>query len=94
MEEQAVTTSEISRAVSEAAAGAAEIASNVAGAAQGTRDTSSGAASTLTAARDLARTAERLRTLVAQFVVGSGGRPGPGVAAPAATAPVAGAAPA
>ena len=69
VEEQTATTNEISRSVSEAAQGATEIASNVAGVAAAAGETSEGAANTLTSARDLARMADELRRLVAQFVV-------------------------
>jgi methyl-accepting chemotaxis protein len=76
VEEQTVTTNEISRSVGEAARGANDIASNITGVARATEGTSDGAASTRSAAHNLAEIAEELNRLVARFVVGDG--PGDG----------------
>jgi methyl-accepting chemotaxis protein len=75
VEEQTVTTNEISRSVGEAARGANDIAANITGVARATEDTSGGAASTQSAAHNLAQLAEELGRLVGRFVVedGSGG---------------------
>ncbi len=83
VEEQTVTTNEISRSVGEAARGANDIAANITGVARATEDTSGGAASTQSAAHNLAQLAEELGHLVGRFVVedGSDGdqtRPGGG----------------
>ncbi len=72
VEEQTVTTNEISRSVGEAARGANDIASNITGVARATLDTSGGAASTQSAAHNLAQLAEELSRLVARFVVEDG----------------------
>jgi methyl-accepting chemotaxis protein len=75
VEEQTVTTNEISRSVGEAARGANDIAANITGVARATDDTSGGAASTQSAAHNMAQLADELSRLVARFVVddGSGG---------------------
>jgi methyl-accepting chemotaxis protein len=72
VEEQTVTTNEISRSVGEAARGANDIASNITGVARATEDTSGGAASTQSAAHNMAQLAEELSRLVARFVVEDG----------------------
>jgi methyl-accepting chemotaxis protein len=70
VEEQSVTTNEISRNVSEAAQGASEIARNITGVAEATKNTSGGAGDTQTAAAELARMAAELQSLVARFKCG------------------------
>lgn len=72
VEEQTVTTNEISRIVGEAARGANDIASNITGVARATEETSGGAASTQSAAHNLAQLAEELGRLVSRFVVDDG----------------------
>ncbi len=72
VEEQTVTTNEISRSVGEAARGANDIAANITGVARATEDTSGGAASTQSAAHNLAQLAEELGHLVGRFVVEDG----------------------
>ncbi len=67
VEEQTATTNEIARNVAEAAAGSSEIAANITGVAQGAQETASGAATTQDSARSLARLADELRALVAEF---------------------------
>jgi methyl-accepting chemotaxis protein len=78
VEEQTVTTNEISRNVGEAARGANDIAANITGVARATEDTSGGAASTQSAAHNLAQLAEELTRLVARFVVDEGSGNGHG----------------
>ena len=72
VEEQTSTTNEVTRNVTEAAAGAGEIASNIAGVAQAAQDSSAGASTTRSAASGLAQLAEELTRLVGQFVVDDG----------------------
>jgi methyl-accepting chemotaxis protein len=72
VEEQTVTTNEISRSVGEAARGANDIAANITGVARATEDTSGGAASTQSAAHNMAQLADELSRLVARFVVEDG----------------------
>jgi methyl-accepting chemotaxis protein len=67
MEEQSVTTSEITRNVGEAARGSAEIARNIARVAQAAQSTTSGANDSQLAAQELARMAATLQQLVGQF---------------------------
>ena len=67
IEEQTVTTNEISRNVSEAARGSSEIASNISELASSTRTTSEGANQSQTAASDLAALAQDLQRLVSMF---------------------------
>jgi len=64
VEEQAATTSEISRAVKEAARGSAEIAQNMSSVAQAAESTSTGAHATQDAASDLANIAIDLQTVI------------------------------
>jgi methyl-accepting chemotaxis protein len=67
VEEQAVTTREISRSVSDAAAGSSEIAHNITGVAEAARTTTTGAVETLRAADELTHVSRELTALVAQF---------------------------
>jgi methyl-accepting chemotaxis protein len=67
VEEQAVTTSEIGRNVSDAARGTTEIAENVAGVAHAAESTAVGVGTTRQAAEELARMAEELESLVHEF---------------------------
>ena len=67
VEEQSVTTNEISRNVAEAAKGVADISQNITGVAQTAQNTSSGASETQTAAAKLAQMAAELNSLVGQF---------------------------
>jgi methyl-accepting chemotaxis protein len=67
VEEQTATTAEILRGVQEAATGASHIAENVGGVAQTAQHTTAGATDTLAAAQDLARMADELHAVVAQF---------------------------
>ena len=67
VEEQSVTTSEMSRNVAEAARGTNEISQNITGVAQAAQSTTNGASSTQTAAQDLARMSGTLQQLVSQF---------------------------
>ncbi len=70
VEEQAVTTNEISRSVTEAATGASEIARNITGVAETARGTTQGAAETHRAAEELSRLAAELQSLVSRFDLG------------------------
>ena len=72
MEEQTVTTNEMSRNVEEAAKGSNEIVQNITGAAQAAQSTARGAAQTQAAAQELARLASQLQTVVGQFKYGEG----------------------
>jgi methyl-accepting chemotaxis protein len=67
VEEQTATTSEISRNVAEASAGSSQIAHNITGVAQVARSTTDGAGNTKASADELARMAQDLQKLVAQF---------------------------
>ena len=67
VEEQSVTTSEITRNVAEAAQGSVEIARNIAGVADAAKSTSSGATDTQQAVGELAKMAADLKQLVHQF---------------------------
>ena len=69
VEEQAATTTEMSRNLGEAARGSTEIAGNISGVAQATKSTSKGATDIQAAAKDLYRTASDLQALVSQFKV-------------------------
>ena len=62
VEEQTVTTNEMSRNVSEAAKGSNEIVQNITGVAQAAQSTASGAAQTQSAAQELARLASELQS--------------------------------
>jgi methyl-accepting chemotaxis protein len=70
VEEQSVTTNEMSRNVTEAARGSNEIVENITGVAQAAQSTASGATQTQAAAQELARTASELQSLVNQFKYG------------------------
>ena len=70
VEEQAATTSEISRSVTEAAEGSLDIARNITGVAETAQATTQGAARTHLAAEELARLAAELQHLVRQFGLG------------------------
>ena len=67
VEEQSVTTSEMTRNVEEAAKGSNEIVANITGVAQAAQSTASGATQTQTAAQELARLASELQSEVGQF---------------------------
>jgi methyl-accepting chemotaxis protein len=67
VEEQTVTTNEMSRSVAEAAKGSNEIVQNITGVAQAAQSTASGATQTQGAAQELARLASELQSAVAQF---------------------------
>jgi methyl-accepting chemotaxis protein len=67
VEEQTVTTNEISHCVSDAAKGGAEIARNIVGMADTSKGTSIGAGNARKAAEDLARMAARLKEVVGEF---------------------------
>jgi methyl-accepting chemotaxis protein len=69
VEEQAATTAEIGRNVTEAARGGAEIAQNISSVAQAAQSTSSGATQTQASAGELSRMATELQRLVSQFQV-------------------------
>jgi methyl-accepting chemotaxis protein len=67
VEEQTVTTAEMSRNVGEAATGSKEIAQNINGVAQAAGSTTEGASNTKRAADELARIANDLQGLISQF---------------------------
>jgi methyl-accepting chemotaxis protein len=67
VEEQSVTTNEMSRNVGEAAKGSNEIVNNITGVAQSAQSTANGAMETQEAAQELARLATELQSLVGQF---------------------------
>ena len=69
VEEQAITTRDISRTVGEAATGSAEIARNITGVAEVARNTTAGAAECQRAAEGLARLAAELLMVIGQFRV-------------------------
>jgi methyl-accepting chemotaxis protein len=69
VEEQAVTTNEIGRSVTEAAGGASDIARSITGVAETARGTTQGATETHRAAEELARLATDLLGLVRRFTV-------------------------
>jgi methyl-accepting chemotaxis protein len=79
VEEQTVTTNEMSRNVAEAAKGSNEIVQNITGVAQAAQGTASGATQTQAAAQELARTASDLQSLVNQFKYGEDGAGAPPV---------------
>ncbi len=66
VEEQAATTAEIGRNVSDAARGSAEIAQNITGVAQAAQSTASGATQTQASSAELARMATELQRLVSR----------------------------
>jgi len=67
VEEQSVTTNEMSRNVGEAAKGTNEIVQNITGVAHAAQSTASGATETQAAAEELARLASELQSAVSQF---------------------------
>jgi methyl-accepting chemotaxis protein len=67
VEEQTVTTKEISRSMTEAAGGAGEIARNIVDVAFAVKNTTSGASDTLKASEDLSRMASKMETFVSKF---------------------------
>lgn len=67
VEEQSVTTNEMSRNVAEASKGSNEIVANITGVAQAAQSTASGATQTQAAAQELARLAVELQTAVSRF---------------------------
>jgi methyl-accepting chemotaxis protein len=67
VEEQTATTGEIGRNAAKAARGSSEIAQNVTGVAEAARTTTEGASNTKGAADELAKMAQDLQKLVAQF---------------------------
>ncbi len=71
VEEQAVTTDEIGRSVTEAATGASEIARNITGVAETARGTTQGASEAHRAAEELARLSSELLGLVGRFTLGA-----------------------
>jgi methyl-accepting chemotaxis protein len=70
VEEQAATTAEIGRSVTEAARGSEEIAGNVVGVADAAASTTQGAAQTQQSATELAALAADLQRMVGQFKIG------------------------
>jgi len=73
VEEQAATTSEMSRSVSEAARGAGEVAHNIQGVAQAAQSTSHGATDSQKAAQSLAEMSTHLGSLVGRFKLAKDG---------------------
>ncbi|MFI7599558.1 methyl-accepting chemotaxis protein [Actinoplanes sp. NPDC049681] len=69
VEEQTATTSEIGRSVAEAAGGSTEIARTISGVAEAAQNTNDGVTESRRTADELARLAEELQSLVAQFRV-------------------------
>ena len=69
VEEQTATTNEIGRNITEAATGSGEIAKNITGVAQAAQSTSTGAGNIQTASAELAKMANTLQQLVAQFAI-------------------------
>ena len=69
VEEQSVTTNEMSRNVGEASKGSNEIVQNITGVAEAAQSTASGATETQAAAQELARLATELQSAVSQFKV-------------------------
>jgi methyl-accepting chemotaxis protein len=67
VEEQATTTNEIGRSVSDASRATEEIVANITGVAEAVRGTSQGVGSTQAAATELSRLAEELRARVREF---------------------------
>jgi methyl-accepting chemotaxis protein len=67
VEQQTATSNEMSRNVTDAAAGSSEIADNISGVAGSAQTTTSAVAQAQTAASDLARMSSELRSLVGQF---------------------------
>jgi len=67
VEEQTVTTKEISRSMGEAAKGVGEIARNIVDVASAARDTTRGAGDTNKASEELSRMAAQMQTVVSKF---------------------------
>jgi methyl-accepting chemotaxis protein len=67
VEEQSVTTGEISRNISEATTGSAEIAENIVQVAQAAQSTAEGASNTQISAQELSRMAQGLQRLVDEY---------------------------
>jgi len=67
VEEQSVTTNEITRNLSEAAKGGADISQSIAGVAEAARTTTGGAGQTQKSAESLEKLAEELQTLIGHF---------------------------
>ena len=67
VEEQTVTTNEMSRNVSEASKGGMEIASNISSVAHAANSTNEGTKQTKEAAEELAKMASNLQTVVSQL---------------------------
>jgi methyl-accepting chemotaxis protein len=72
VEEQSVTTNEITRNLTEAAKGGADISRSIAGVAEAARTTTGGAGQTQKSAESLEKLAEELQTLIERFRYGSG----------------------
>lgn len=73
VEEQAVTTNEISRNMAEAAKGTGEVVQSISGIAAASKSTAEGAANVLTASQLLARMGEELITVASKFNTDSNG---------------------
>ena len=67
VEEQSVTTNEISRNIGEATSGSTEIAQNIVQVAQAAQSTAEGASNTQLSSQELARTAQDLQRLVDEY---------------------------
>lgn len=67
VEEQSVTTAEISRNISEATTGTAEIAENIVQVAQAAQSTAEGASNTQVSSQELSRMAQGLQKLVSEY---------------------------
>jgi methyl-accepting chemotaxis protein len=67
VEEQSVTTAEISRNIGEATTGTAEIAENIVQVAQAAQSTSEGASNTQVSSQELSRMAQGLQKLVSEY---------------------------
>ena len=85
VEEQSVTTNEITRNLTEAAKGGSDISRSIAGVAEAARTTTGGAGQTQKSAESLEKLAEELQALMGRFRYGVGGRVGPAIAAHART---------
>jgi methyl-accepting chemotaxis protein len=72
VEEQSVTTNEITRNLTEAAKGGADISRSIAGVAEAARTTTGGAGQTQKSAESLEKLAEELQTLIGRFRYDSG----------------------
>ncbi len=81
VEEQSVTTNEITRNLTEAAKGGADISHSIAGVADAARTTTGGAGQTQKSAESLEKLAEELQSLIGRFRYESNGKVSPVVAA-------------